>query len=378
MITAPRIERFRQLLRSAGTDGAVVGGPANVCYLTGLPASLDRPSFAVIGPDRVALVVAGSADAARPALGVDAEVFGYRAPGILDEVVDVDRGSAEALGRAIAAAGLTGTQIGVDEARISALHARSVADAGTIVPLAGQVESLRRIKDPDEIGQIRAAIDMNDVGFAAAGRAIGPGVSELAVMGAVVDAMQQACGVPIDLLDPTNAFVSGSRTMLGAAPATSRHLEPGDLMIVDLNPYIGQYKGDTTRTFAVGEPSAEQRRAHDALARGLEAAERVARPGTRGSEVFAALLRPIAEAGLGAGFKFHGGHALGLDHLERPYIIPAEDMRLEEGMVVALEPAVYLPGIGGLRVEDNYLVTASGIEPLSRYPRELTMCPGLR
>jgi len=370
-----RINQFQASLATAGVDGAVLRDPANVTYLTGYPAAADRPGFLVIGPQRTALVVPGSAEAVRPRVDSAVIVIGYPVPGTtLDRVAEVARLSADALNEAIVATGLAGQRIGIEEDRLSVLHARAVAKSGSIVALGEPVEKMRRIKDPEEIAQIRTAVQFNDVGFAAAARAIRPGVSEFAVVGAIVDAMQEASGIPIDLLDPTNAFVSGPRTMLAAAPATSRRLELGDLMIVDLNPFIGQYKGDTTRTFSVGTPSAEQQRAHDSLVRGLKVAERVGRPGVRACDVFAALLDPIANAGFGAGFRFHGGHALGLDHVERPYIIPGDEMLLEEGMVIALEPGVYLPSIGGLRVEDNYVVTASGLEPLSRYPRELVRC----
>jgi Xaa-Pro aminopeptidase len=129
----------------------------------------------------------------------------------------------------------------------------------------------------------------------------------------------------------------------------------GDLFIVDLNPFVGGYKGDTTRTLCAGEPTA---------------AEGIARPGLPASDLHAALVGPILAAGLGA-LRFHGGHALGLEHLERPYVIPGDDMPLAEGMVIALEPGVYLPDVGGLRVEDNYLVTATGLERLSHFPRAL-------
>ena len=70
----------------------------------------------------------------------------------------------------------------------------------------------------------------------------------------------------------------------------------------------------------------------------------------------------------------HGGHGIGLEHLERPYIIPGDDMLLEEGMVLTFEPGVYLPGIGGLRIEDNYVVTAHSVEAVSHFRRELVVC----
>jgi Xaa-Pro aminopeptidase len=146
---------------------------------------------------------------------------------------------------------------------------------------------------------------------------------------------------------------------------------PGDLMIIDLNPVIRQYKGDITRTFCVGAPTAAQQSMHDTIVRALDRAMKVGRPGARGREVDAALRELLVGAGYGPWLTTHFGHGLGLQHLERPYIIPAEEMRLEEGMVIALEPGVYAPDGMGMRVEDNYVVTPAGLEPLSHYPRDL-------
>ena len=86
------------------------------------------------------------------------------------------------------------------------------------------------------------------------------------------------------------------------------------------------------------------------------------------------MCQPLIEAGYGPGLITHFGHGLGLQHLERPYIIPAEEMPLEEGMVIALEPGIYIPDGMSMRIEDNYLVTAGGLEPLSHFPRQLIAC----
>lgn len=369
-----RLGRFRRHLGEAGLDGAVVRRPANVFYLSGYVARLELPSFVVVGPERTALVAPGDAGASAKRLDLDWLGFGYPTPGTtLDHVPDVVEGSAAALAQALDVVGLGGRRVGIEIGDLSAWHAAVLSERAQSAPLAEHLAAMRRIKDAEELRQIELAVDANDVGFRAAKEAIAEGVTELAVMDAVVAAMERATGEGIDVLDPTNAFVSGPRTLLAAAPATSRRLERGDLMILDLNPYVGAYKGDTTRTFCVGEPTAVQRKAHDALVAGLEAAEQVGRPGRSGRDLFAALVAPIEAAGLGS-LKYHGGHGIGLEHTERPFIIPSEDMLLEEGMVLALEPGVYLPELGGLRVEDNFVVTAGGLRALSHYPRELIRC----
>jgi Xaa-Pro aminopeptidase len=369
-----RLVRFQRSLADHGLAGAVVRHPANVTYLTGYPAGPSRASFAVVSDRRMVLVVPGNGAAARGLADGELEVVGYSVPGsTTDRVVDPEREAAVALGAAVDAAGLRGHEIGVEEARLSALHAAVVAERGRVRDLGDLVEGMRRIKDDGELALIRAAVGCNDRGFAAGAAAIQAGVSELAVQAAVVRAIQEQAGVPVDVLESNNAFISGPRTLLAAAPATPRRLEQGDLMILDLNPVIRAYKGDTTRTFCVGEPTAAQRRVHDALVRGLEAAEALARPGVRAGDVAAALVAPIVAAGYGT-LPAHGGHGIGLEHLERPYIIPGDPMPLKAGMVITLEPGVYLPEIGGLRIEDDYLVTETGLAVLSHYPRELVVC----
>jgi Xaa-Pro aminopeptidase len=370
-----RCERFRQALDARGLDGAVVRRPANVQYLSGVLDRPDYPTFAVVGRTRVALVRPGSSAGAQDGMDLGIAIIGYAVPGAtVDRVADVGRLSADALATALEHAGLAGAKIGIEEAALCVLHAGIVARYGDTAPIDGAVEALRRIKDGRELAAIRAAVRCNEVGLEAARCAIAAGVSEFDVQDAVVRAMQDAAGVPIDVTDDTNCFISGSRTQYAAGPTTSRKLEPGDLMIVDLNPFIHSYKGDTTRTFSVGSATAEHHRVHDVLVRSLEAAEARARPGVAARDVYAALAETIARAGYGPAFTGHGGHGIGLEHLERPFIIPAEDMLLAEGMVLSLEPGVYHPSLGGLRIEDNYLVTAGGLEALSRYPRTLVCC----
>lgn len=375
MVNTARIDRLRQTLTSMDCDGVVISHPANVRYLTGFPAEPTRPSCAVIGSKKAVLVAPGNLAAVQSRLAAGIVAIGYAIPGpTLDQVADVPGLSAARLDAALTEVGLDGQRIGVEENHISARHAGIVARHGTIVPIDGTVEALRRTKDAEELVAIQAAIHANDVGFAAARDAIRPGVTEFDVAQAVVGAMQEATNVPIDVLDDTNCFVSGPNTAVSVGLPTSRQLAPGDLMIIDLNPFIDGYKGDTTRTFSVGPASAEHQHMHDVLVQSLEAAERMARPGVSGRAVYAAMADTIGAAGYGAGMMAHGGHALGLEHVERPYVIPAEEMLLEEGMILTLEPGIYLPDVGGLRVEDNYLVTSSGLEVLSHFPRELVQC----
>src|ERR1035437_2091631 len=373
-MTLDRLSRFQIYLASQELAGAVVRRPANVLYLTGYPAGFERPAFAVVGPDAVIVVAAGSGDGIQKALTAGLTGIGYRVPGsTVDRVADVDALSTVALGEAIARAGLRGKKVGVELGDVSARHAATVLEVAVVSALDEQLAAMRRFKDAGELELIRAAVAANDHGFGAAAMVIAAGGSEFKIQRELVDQMQKVVFVPIDVTGPNNAFISGPRTMLLAAGATARRLEQGDLMIIDINPVIRNYKGDTTRTYVVGPPPAAQQKVHDTLVRGLEAAEKLAKPGVKASAVANALQEPIIAAGYGA-LIVHGGHGIGLEHLERPYIVPGDDMPLEEGMVLTFEPGVYLPGIGGLRIEDNYVVTANGVDVLSHYPRELRVC----
>jgi Xaa-Pro aminopeptidase len=366
-----RLERFRAALDAAGLGGAVIGRPENVFYLTGVRADLGRPTFAVVCPARAAVVApAGAATTA-----ADVTRFAYGVPGgILDRVVAIDHESASALEAAFAHAELHGARVGIEPGAISSLHAAPLARQATLLPLADELEALRRRPDPGELALIREAIRCNEAGFAAAREVIREGVREFEVYLSVSRAIQEAAGVALSLSDGNHAFLSGPRTALAAGPATDRRLRAGDLMIIDVNPVIRQYKGDLTRTFCVGEPNAAQRAMHEALVQTLDRAIALARPGIRAGDLDTAMRKPLADAGYGAGLTTHFGHGLGLQHLERPFIIPAEEMPLEEGMVLALEPGIYTPDGMGMRVEDNYLLTATGLEPLSQFPRELIVC----
>jgi Xaa-Pro aminopeptidase len=366
-----RLARYTDILATAGLDGAIVSRPENVFYLTGVAASMGRPTFAAIGPNGAAVVAPGNPVPWDERIAV----FGYGTPGgIVDRIVNIDQESAAALRAACFWVRLQGTRVGIEEHAISAHNAGWLAVEATPSTLHDEVEVLRRPKDAAELHLITEAIRCNEAGFAAALDAIRPGVSEMDIYLAVTAAVQRAAGGALALNDGNHAFISGPRTSLAAAPATARRLEPGDLMIIDLNPVIRNYKGDITRTFCVGEPSPAQRTLHEAVVRALEAGAKAGRPGVRGRDVDAAMREVLTAAGYEQGLITHFGHGLGLQHLERPYIIPAEEQRLEEGMVIALEPGVYLPDGFSARVEDNFVVTPQGMEPLSHFPRDLFVC----
>jgi Xaa-Pro aminopeptidase len=154
-------------------------------------------------------------------------------------------------------------------------------------------------------------------------------------------------------------YISGLRTCDIEGPATDKVIEKGDTIIVDaLCAYEGVYC-DTTRSYFCGEPSEEQKKAYMTLCKLLEETKDMLRPGTVAGDIFRYVDGRLKEEGY-EGLVHHAGHGLGSSWYEKPYFIAESETVLEENMLVALEPGVYLPGKFGLRVENNYRVTKDG------------------
>lgn len=238
-----------------------------------------------------------------------------------------------------------------------------MTDISTVIP------HMRRIKDDDELALIRRSEALIALAYRTVKHTIAEGRTELDAYTAGETALVKEVGGPTFF---AGDFASGERSVgIGGWP-TSRVLKAGDLFIFDLWTTTAGYWADTCRTFVVGgNPTAEQTRLHDAVLKAIDSGERLLRPGTNARDVYQAMWEAFEAQGLSDRFPHHGGHGIGLYAHEPPFFIPASDEVLEEGMVCTLEPGVYIPGIGGVRSEDNYLITATGFENLTPYPRGL-------
>lgn len=234
----------------------------------------------------------------------------------------------------------------------------SVAKGASLIPLSGHVEALREIKEPGEVAAIEASLRVTSEAFEEGVSLIREGVSEIEVASAVEGAMRRR-GAAAPAFE--SIVGSGPRGALPHARATTRRLRRGEAVIMDIGAMVDGYASDMTRTVFLGEPGARGREIYAAVLEAVRRAEGEVREGASAGQVDAAARHALDEAGLSDHAYGHGtGHGLGLQVHERPRLARGREERLREGMVLTIEPGVYIPDWGGVRIEDVVLVEQGG------------------
>ena len=255
-----------------------------------------------------------------------------------------------------------------------ALHLLPLADRlGRSPVLATEVlRSLRMVKDPAEIDALRKAGAAIDRVHALVPQLLTPGRTE-AEVAADIEAAILAEG------HSEAAFIIVGSGPHGADPHhehSDRELRAGDVVVVDIGgPYDPGYNSDSTRTYSLGEPSAEVAQHYSVLQRAQKVAVDAVRPGVTAEQVDAAARDVLAEAGLAEYFVHRTGHGIGLSVHEEPYIVAGNDLPLRPGMAFSVEPGIYFPGQWGARIEDIVIVTEDGAESVNTRPHDLIVVP---
>jgi hypothetical protein len=227
------------------------------------------------------------------------------------------------------------------------------------------VAELRRQKDPDEVDLMRHCMRATEAGHAWARSHVRPGMTELDVYCGINTACIQAAGQAVVVYGDFAVSPGPERR---GGPPTGRVLEPGAMMILDYSVVIGGYRSDFTNTLVVGrDPTADQQRLYDLCIQAMAAGEKELCAGQACRTVYGAVRDVFDRAGVAEHFPHHAGHGLGLTHPEAPYFVREADETLLAGDVVTLEPGLYVSGVGGIRIEHNYLVTEQGYERLSNH-----------
>ncbi|WP_221300939.1 M24 family metallopeptidase [Planococcus koreensis] len=235
-------------------------------------------------------------------------------------------------------------------------------------PASGLIEKIRMIKTPEEVEVLKAAAKIADDAFEHICTFIKPGMAEVEVSNELEFFMrkQGATSSSFDII-----VASGSRSALPHGVASDKKIEEGDMVTLDFGALYNGYISDITRTVAVGEPSDKMKEVYQIVLDSQVLALENIKPGMTGIEADAIARDHIKSKGYGEAFGHSTGHGIGLEVHEAPGLSFKSQTVLEPGMAVTVEPGIYLPGIGGVRIEDDILITESGNERLTHSTKEL-------
>ena len=347
--SARRLAALRGRLVDLELDGLIVTGPENIRYLSGFSGSL---GYLVIGTGTAEIL-----GDSRYWLQMEAE-----APGFTLVRSGPSHGLWALISERLKALGLR--RVGFESQEMTVDQHQRLAAALppelTLVPTAGLVEELRIIKSVEEVALLRAVASIAGRAFDRVRAAIRPGLRERDVAFLLEQTFRElgADGPAFETI-----VAAGERGALPHGRASDRVLEHGDMVVVDFGATAGGYHSDTTRTIVIGEPTTEQARVIEAVRQAQLASMALMKPGVAAD----AIDRRAHEVLAGEAHAFgHGlGHGIGLQVHERPFLSPTDHTALRAGMVITNEPGIYIPGWGGVRLEEMVLVTQAEPEVLT-------------
>ncbi len=239
------------------------------------------------------------------------------------------------------------------------------------VPVTGAVQKLRAVKNPEEINAIAESMAILDRALSNMISKLKPGISEgeIALELEFFARRQGAAEKAFDFI-----VASGPRSALPHGTASSRTLQPGDLVTIDFGVMYRGYASDMTRTFAVQSDNARQREIYSIVLEAQSAGLSAVRAGVKASDVDRAAREVIERYGYGPNFGHSTGHGVGLEVHENPRLSEKDDTVLETGMVVTVEPGIYIPRWGGVRIEDTVVVEDNGCRILGHFPKDRLIC----
>jgi Xaa-Pro aminopeptidase len=352
----PRLEKLASRLAHRGVTHFLTMHPPHVRYLSGFTGS---NGVLIVSGNGVSFVTDGRYEEQASQEVKDAKI--YVAPGsnvTLDQIFEH---------RLLPG----GSRVGFESAWVTygtyELFAQRL-DGVELVPLTHVVEPILIVKDEDEIARLRKAVEITERVFEETLPIVRPGVTERELAGHIAYLIRQHGGEKESF---DTIVASGWRGALPHGRPSDKELRAGELVIFDLGAIYEGYHGDMTRTVCIGEPSPIQRRVYDIVREAHERAVQKARAGVRAHDVDAAARSYITEQGYGPSFNHGLGHGIGLDIHEAPRLGPDIEYRLEADNVVTIEPGIYIPRAFGVRIENDYRITAGGCENLMRTSADL-------
>lgn len=355
-----RLQKFRDYLAAEGLAGFLVTRPENRRYLSGFTGSA---GVLIVTPDR-------------QALATDSRYYEQvRQESPEWELVEAGYKLAEKLPDLLGELGLAGQRVGFEAGHISVATLAdwqdTLLDRVELAPVRNAVEELRVFKDEAEIASLRQAIALADAALVHIMDWIKPGQTEQQVAWEL-ESMMRTRGASAVSFEPIVA--SGPNSARPHARPTDRRIQPGEPITLDFGCIVNGYCSDLTRSFCLGEPADERYLAvWNTVLAAQEAALNGARAGQTGAEIDGLARQVINQAGYGDYFGHSLGHGLGLAVHEEPRFSLANSGLIPAGAVATVEPGIYIPGWGGVRIEDVVVVGQDGLEVLSTAPKEAVL-----
>ncbi|EMF0171201.1 M24 family metallopeptidase [Enterococcus hirae] len=348
-----RVEKLRKKMQEENLDSFLITSPYNLRYLTNFTGTT---GLAVITLEKAFFITdfRYTEQAAAQAQGF--EIIKNVGP-IFEEVADL-----------VQKEGLR--ELGFEETTVSFLEysvLEEIIDA-QLIPISGMIEELREIKDEEEIAIIEKACSIADLAYDHILKMIQPGMTEIEVANQLDFYMRSlgASGVSFETI-----VASGLRSAMPHGVASKKIIEQGDLITIDFGCYYEGYVSDMTRTFAIGDPGEQLKEIYQIVLEAQLAVLEVAKPGVTGKQLDAVARNYITKHGYGEAFGHSTGHGIGLEIHEGPNVSVRAEKQFVPGNIITDEPGIYLPGIGGVRIEDDLLITSDGNRVLTHSPKEL-------
>jgi Xaa-Pro dipeptidase len=362
-----RLDKLQQKLRESGYDAAAIVPGPTLTYLIGISFHLSKRPLVLFIP------ASGEPSLIIPLLEVPRVQDKLPFPVRFFTYSDAD-GYHGAFGQACQQ--LAGKKIGVEGLNMRVIEGELIEEyaAKARLDIADNViGAIRLHKQETELESMRQAIRISEAALEATISQVRAGMTERQVINILQREMTERGG-------EANAFepivLAGPKSAMPHGVPDDTPIREGDLLLFDFGTTSDHYPADITRTFAVGHIDAEFARIYDTVLRANETAIRLLRPGVIAQDVDRAARKVIAEAGYGEYFIHRLGHGLGLDIHEAPNMVEGNTQALEPGMVFTIEPGIYIPGKGGVRIEDNVAITETSVEVLTSYPKALRVIGG--
>jgi Xaa-Pro dipeptidase len=359
-----RQDRLREI---AGVDTVIIVPGASMIYFTGLRFHLsERPVLGLFTPDGNLSFIIPELEVPklRERPDLEARAFAW---------TDAD-GYEGAFTSAVKNLELGGGTLGVDGLTMRVtewLTFQNIDSSLKIKPIERDIIHIMSRKMPDEIEAMRQAIQISEKALDNILGWVKPGMTEREIATRLNEELAAlgSQGIAFEPLVQT-----GPNSALPHGMLTDRALQAGEFLLIDFGGAINSYPADITRTFCLGAPTAEMLKIYDTVLRANEAARKISGPGVAMGAVDKAARDVITKAGYGQYFIHRTGHGLGIGgHEMIPQIASGVEDLLEPGMAYTIEPGIYIPNLGGVRIEDNIVVTETGVDVLTSFPRQLTL-----